>query len=41
MVLLLAGLDEYANHIDAGGFTMPMISETLEYASSTSSTIVR
>ncbi|KAI9370209.1 glycosyl hydrolase family 65 central catalytic domain-containing protein [Aspergillus egyptiacus] len=24
--------DEYANHIDAGGFTMPMISETLEYA---------
>ncbi|KAL4783781.1 glycosyl hydrolase family 65 central catalytic domain-containing protein [Aspergillus varians] len=25
--------DEYANHVDAGGFTMPMISETLEYAS--------
>ncbi|KAL2802242.1 glycosyl hydrolase family 65 central catalytic domain-containing protein [Aspergillus granulosus] len=24
--------DEYANHIDAGGFTMPMISETLQYA---------
>ncbi|PTU22312.1 hypothetical protein P175DRAFT_0473090 [Aspergillus ochraceoroseus IBT 24754] len=24
--------DEYANHVDAGGFTMPMISETLEYA---------
>ncbi|KAL2833756.1 glycosyl hydrolase family 65 central catalytic domain-containing protein [Aspergillus cavernicola] len=24
--------DEYANNIDAGGFTMPMISETLEYA---------
>ncbi|RDW84083.1 alpha,alpha-trehalase treA [Aspergillus mulundensis] len=24
--------DEYANHIDAGGFTMPMISETLVYA---------
>ncbi|EAW12238.1 alpha,alpha-trehalase treA [Aspergillus clavatus NRRL 1] len=24
--------DEYANHIDAGGFTMPLISETLGYA---------
>ncbi|KAL4952034.1 glycosyl hydrolase family 65 central catalytic domain-containing protein [Aspergillus filifer] len=24
--------DEYANHIDAGGFTMSMISETLQYA---------
>lgn len=26
--------DEYANHIDAGGFTMPLISETLSYANS-------
>ncbi|KAL4919570.1 glycosyl hydrolase family 65 central catalytic domain-containing protein [Aspergillus aurantiobrunneus] len=26
--------DEYANHINAGGFTMPMISETLQYANS-------
>ncbi|KAF9885559.1 hypothetical protein FE257_012765 [Aspergillus nanangensis] len=24
--------DEYANHVDAGGFTMPMIAETLDYA---------
>ncbi|KAG2419925.1 acid trehalase precursor [Aspergillus terreus] len=24
--------DEYANHIDAGGFTMPLIAETLRYA---------
>ncbi|KAF7122062.1 hypothetical protein CNMCM5793_000017 [Aspergillus hiratsukae] len=26
--------DEYANHVDAGGFTMPLISETLSYANS-------
>lgn len=24
--------DEYANHIDAGGYTMPLISQTLQYA---------
>lgn len=24
--------DEYANHIDAGGYTMPLISQTLRYA---------
>lgn len=24
--------DEYANHVDAGGFTMPLISQTLTYA---------
>ncbi|EER28261.1 Acid trehalase precursor, putative [Coccidioides posadasii C735 delta SOWgp] len=26
--------DEYANHVDAGGFTMPMIASTLIYANS-------
>ncbi|KAJ5343596.1 Glycoside hydrolase-type carbohydrate-binding [Penicillium brevicompactum] len=26
--------DEYANHIDAGGFTMPMVAETLRHANS-------
>ncbi|KAJ5551623.1 Six-hairpin glycosidase [Penicillium sp. DV-2018c] len=26
--------DEYANHVDAGGFTMPLIAETLRYANS-------
>ncbi|KAI9929571.1 alpha,alpha-trehalase ath1 [Aspergillus wentii] len=26
--------DEYANHVDAGGFTMPLIAQTLTYANS-------
>lgn len=26
--------DEYANHVDAGGFTMPLIAETLRTANS-------
>ncbi|KAJ5295041.1 hypothetical protein PENANT_c037G03520 [Penicillium antarcticum] len=26
--------DEYANHIDAGGFTMPLVAETLRYSNS-------